>query len=445
MLMKNKKGFTIVELLGVIVILTIITLIAIPSTSHLLKKSNESYINFTYENIKSAATEYVMDKNYSLDPEYTYEIRLKDLIDESYIDPIKNPETKKNCNFQSSYVNVTNKAKADDTHKKLSYSICLVCGSFNGDDDKRLNTCHDASDWIGFAYSGDKDSVINVSNEGFVVNTNTKVPLIITSFNDLENEDYAKYTIDGPNIITLGSDSNGHYFKSGNIEGKTKIKVIYQRGTDIGYSGSVDVTVRNDKYTTLTNVSEYKDYSLAVGNTYDSVFNYGNNGGLATSVTNLECTTDNDSISVSTINGGPGVTYCRVYTKHLSKNKATVTIKPLITEHFPNNNIETYTVVPTPRKNSKYSFVYEGERIVTSGEEGVYRAVGITPDDFSGVVDVTFSTKESSWPSCLESNGDSYIFHSNVCSSAKGTYVATINYFGQKYTFTKEVNFTRKG
>lgn len=58
--MKN-RGFTLIELIGTIVILAIALVLIVPTVTNSLRKSVEDADNKTIENIKSAARNYVSD------------------------------------------------------------------------------------------------------------------------------------------------------------------------------------------------------------------------------------------------------------------------------------------------------------------------------------------------------------------------------------------------
>lgn len=57
---KNKKGFTLVELLAVIVILSILTLIITPITSNFIKDSRRESRNISVKNYISAVDKYLI-------------------------------------------------------------------------------------------------------------------------------------------------------------------------------------------------------------------------------------------------------------------------------------------------------------------------------------------------------------------------------------------------
>lgn len=64
----NKKGFTLVELLGVVAILVILTLIIVPIVDKNLKKSKDDMHTVQVENIRLAAENF-FSENYDLRPD----------------------------------------------------------------------------------------------------------------------------------------------------------------------------------------------------------------------------------------------------------------------------------------------------------------------------------------------------------------------------------------
>ena len=59
----NNKGFTLVELLGVLVILTILTLISIPIVNNIVKKSQKQVKETNIDTILDAAYEWSIDED----------------------------------------------------------------------------------------------------------------------------------------------------------------------------------------------------------------------------------------------------------------------------------------------------------------------------------------------------------------------------------------------
>ena len=93
----NKKGFTLVELLAVIIILAVILTIILPSVSRTLKKSKNTIYDIQINDILNSTYDYSL-KNLKLLPESgkTY-ITLNELKKYGYIEnDIKDPKTNKN-------------------------------------------------------------------------------------------------------------------------------------------------------------------------------------------------------------------------------------------------------------------------------------------------------------------------------------------------------------
>ena len=89
--MKNKKGFTLVELLAVVLILGILITTASLAVYNFLKKGTVSYYKSLEEEIKSAAEEYTNTYRGLLPREIdsVTSVPIKELSDNNYIDTIK--------------------------------------------------------------------------------------------------------------------------------------------------------------------------------------------------------------------------------------------------------------------------------------------------------------------------------------------------------------------
>lgn len=110
--MKN-KGFTLAELLGVIVILALISLITVPAVSGVLQKYKAKLCNTQVEQIVSAARTWGSDNILKLPSSgNSIEITLKELSDYGYIDgDIQNPVTKDNFDLEETKVKITKNGK----------------------------------------------------------------------------------------------------------------------------------------------------------------------------------------------------------------------------------------------------------------------------------------------------------------------------------------------
>lgn len=141
--MKN-KGFTMIELLGVITLLGIIALICIPSVSKLLKNVGNSYYKAIEKNVKSAGTDYYTD-NKDLLPDDVGKTAIvyvgdktnsnNSLVGLSYIEEVVD-RNKNTCGYygetklseEYSYVIVNREykdAKREET--KYTYTSCMHC------------------------------------------------------------------------------------------------------------------------------------------------------------------------------------------------------------------------------------------------------------------------------------------------------------------------------
>lgn len=94
--MKN-KGFTLVELLTVMALLSIIALIVYPTVEDYVSGSKEKAYSAQIDNIEAAAKNWAADNTTKLPNEgATYTVTLGTLVSGNYIDDVKNPKTKAN-------------------------------------------------------------------------------------------------------------------------------------------------------------------------------------------------------------------------------------------------------------------------------------------------------------------------------------------------------------
>lgn len=151
--MRNNKAFTLVELLAVVIILSVLLGIAVPSYNYYMKTTKERAFTKAEESMKNATNDFFAQcaslpfgdvKNFCdaypipSNSTETVKIKLSDLVKYNYLDPIADPDdSSKSCDLQNSYVSVTNKVDSE-THDNndLDFKICLICSK------KKSSACH---------------------------------------------------------------------------------------------------------------------------------------------------------------------------------------------------------------------------------------------------------------------------------------------------------------
>lgn len=128
---KNRKGFTLVELLAVIVIISILVGLVVTSVSRYKNKAEEKEKQTLRQNIISIFNNYrieMLEEGKVIKQDVTYEISNMDS------DAIINYNGKK-CNFDTSHISYTKK----ESSKEEVYCILFTCnGEIIIDDNKEL-------------------------------------------------------------------------------------------------------------------------------------------------------------------------------------------------------------------------------------------------------------------------------------------------------------------
>lgn len=280
----NKKGFTLVELLGVIILLGILTTIAVVGYTNYLSNSKRKAFTIEEENFISATRSAYADcisnktnndfcsNHPSLETKYTYQfVYLKELIDDNYIRVIKNPyNVEQSCDSEKSYVYVGSRNDINSSvNSDVVYKACLICGNNKSkdclDDDTDYSsfdtTCKAYYDAVGGeVYDGkwtDRNVVLEFSASG---NYRYGISEYTYSINDSGSYTIAASSNDRA-ILTLNKDAKSSNYKVYALDGMNKKGTVTSCGivrVDKGVINNVSITgktksgntVISDKWTT---------------------------------------------------------------------------------------------------------------------------------------------------------------------------------------------------
>ena len=132
----NKKGLTMIELIGVIIIIGVIATIAVPNVSKYIERGKLTTFISYEKSMEDAATNGVLDcignNAAKCDPPEKGEIKdvkLKALIDGGFIENLKTPEGG-TCDIEKSFVRIENKGNLN-----YKFKVCLYCDGYTTDED----------------------------------------------------------------------------------------------------------------------------------------------------------------------------------------------------------------------------------------------------------------------------------------------------------------------
>ena len=126
--MKNNKGFTLIEIIGAIIILGILLIIAIPYMNRNLETFRADYYNSIEETILASGKNFYTDNRKYLPSSFleSSKVSINTLESQKYMDEILDYEGN-SCN-KDSYVIVIKKSKT-----AYDYYLCLICENDNYD------------------------------------------------------------------------------------------------------------------------------------------------------------------------------------------------------------------------------------------------------------------------------------------------------------------------
>ena len=128
----KKNGFTLAELLGVIVVIAIISGLAVISVSSILATGKKGVYKNYEETLEGATRNYFID-NINKIPSVgmSTKIYLDEILSENYLDNLDDPNGG-DCNSEeyNSYVLVTRQADINNNYN-LEYKVCLMCYDYD--------------------------------------------------------------------------------------------------------------------------------------------------------------------------------------------------------------------------------------------------------------------------------------------------------------------------
>jgi len=160
----NKKGFTLVELLAVIVILAIILIIAVPKIFDVINSARLNSFNLSSKLLENATEKYVFNESISVPLNTTIKINYSDIKTADYISVIVDPISKNECS--------NSKVKVTNNDGKYEYDSDLVCDNYIDLEDfnkiKNYNFSNGTTDWSGVdaTISTSSNILTNTGNGG---------------------------------------------------------------------------------------------------------------------------------------------------------------------------------------------------------------------------------------------------------------------------------------
>ena len=240
--MKNKKGFTLVELIGVVILIGLIALIAIPSVDYIITKTKNNAYNRTKDTLKDGLRNWVTDNK-----ELIYEdgeeiiVTLADLKEQGYIEyEIKNPKTS-TCLANTMQFKIT---RVKDTEKDTYEYTFLDEELLDGN----LKDCEAVSKTPSIYLLGDNPQKIEITNDSTLT--------------------YASFDPGATAKSSAGEDMSSGIVKSNNVDLKVLGKDYHAKYTII--ENGISKTLTRKVYvvdTTAPELNVPEDLEIGIGET----------------------------------------------------------------------------------------------------------------------------------------------------------------------------------
>ena len=199
MILKNKKGFTMVELLATIAIIAVLTTLAIVGVNGVRNSLKSSYYKRVEKLVVAAGMDYYNDHKGERPVRIgqSSQVALSELEGQAYIEDVKD-YTKQSCDAAESYVLITKTGE-----KKYKYDTYLKCPDHNGTEPEKGSTtpkvgpgATDCSDMLSSDATGSGWS-------------HTSINLLATKTSDIESYEIQKQN--GSKWETIGSTHTADY------------------------------------------------------------------------------------------------------------------------------------------------------------------------------------------------------------------------------------------
>ena len=209
----NKKGFSMLELLGAILILGILSIIAIISVTRLINRSKKDVDSHNKNMLVMAAQSYYAENRSELPKEIgeSNKVKASVLRSSNFLkSDLKNGKNE-SC-MTESFVKVIKKSKSD-----YKYTAYLYCGTETPIDDTNENKPYVEAKFT----AGADDSNLSINDDGEIQNVSTaRLKVTIYGSEKEKNVENKTVAIEGYN-----------YSISAEIKGETELREVYTSGS----------------------------------------------------------------------------------------------------------------------------------------------------------------------------------------------------------------------